>query len=313
MNVLLTGSAGRVGRALRARLRAEHAVLSIDRLASPATDRVADIGDAAAMREAVHGMDAVVHVAALHAPHVGVHDEAAFQRVNVEATAQLARAAAAAGVRRFVFTSSTAVYGSGAASGPAHWVDESTTPAPRTVYHRSKLAAEAALRVVAAETGLAVTVLRMSRCFPEPAPLMAVYRLHRGIDARDVAEAHARVLQIDIDERPEALRCWVLSGATPFEPGDAARLGTDAPAVLRERAPALAAAFAERGWSLPSRLDRVYVPRAAEAALGWRTAHGWASVLAQLDGGDPETLPPAATGAGDGALSRKTPGRPEFS
>jgi len=45
------------------------------------------------------------------------------------------------------------------------------------------------LREDAGRDGLAVTVLRLSRCFAEPAPLMAAYRLHRGIDARAVASA----------------------------------------------------------------------------------------------------------------------------
>ena len=40
------------------------------------------------------------------------------------------------------------------------------------------------MREDAGRDGLAVTVLRLSRCFAEPAPLMAAYRLHRGIDAR---------------------------------------------------------------------------------------------------------------------------------
>ena len=102
----------------------------------------------------------------------------------------------AAGVRRFVFTSTTALYG--AASKPrnsAGWVDEDLEPRPETIYHRTKVAAEALLEEAARRGRLAVTVLRMSRCFPEPAPVMAAYRLHRGVDARDVADAHALALE----------------------------------------------------------------------------------------------------------------------
>jgi nucleoside-diphosphate-sugar epimerase len=118
--------------------------------------------------------------------------DAEFQRVNVDATLALWRAARAAGVRHFIFTSTTALYGTAPAStSRAAWITEATVPRPRSVYHRSKLAAEQALQDAAADGGPAVTVLRMSRCFPEAAPLMAAYRLHRGIDVRDVAEAHA--------------------------------------------------------------------------------------------------------------------------
>jgi nucleoside-diphosphate-sugar epimerase len=132
-----------------------------------------------------------------------------------------------------------------------------------------------------------VVALRMSRCFPEPAPLMAAYRLHRGIDARDVAEAHALAAAADLD--PWSV--FVLSAATPFRRDDLDRLWHDAPAVLRERAPGLVAEFARRGWPLPPRVDRVYDAARAERALGWRTRYGFSEVLAQLDAGSPEVLP----------------------
>lgn len=291
MKVLITGAAGRVGSAICEALRAAgDAVVGLDRQPSAWTDVQADIGDEPAVRRALDGADAVVHVAALHAPHVGQASEAAFERINVQGSLQLARWAVQAGVRRFVFTSTTALYGH--ASTPADragWVDEDTLPQPRTVYHRSKLAAEAALAALAHEQGLALTVLRMSRCFPEAADAMAVYRLHRGVDARDVAQAHGLALQ----QTTPSVRTFVISGATPFRPEDAERLKHDAAALLAERAPDLAAAFAARGWALPTSIDRVYAPQRAQQALGWQPQFGFESVLAQWDEGSPEVLPPA--------------------
>lgn len=277
MRVLVTGSSGRIGGAIAAALAPAHAVVGLDRRPGAATRFVGDLGDAHRVAAALEGVDAVVHAAALHAPDVGRVPDAEFQRVNVEATAALAEAAAARGIRRFVYTSTTALYGAGSAAGePADWVDENTPPRPRTVYHRSKRAAEQVLQEAAARHGLALTLLRMSRCFPEPPPLMAVYRLHRGIDARDVAAAHALALVRDLP----GTRCYVLSGAPPFEPADAAAAGADAAALLRIKVPALAAAFEARGWPLPARLDRIYVPSRAMAELGWAPRHGWADVLA---------------------------------
>jgi len=296
MDVLITGAAGRVGRAVRARLQAAgHSLRGLDRLAAAGVDHVGDLGDAALVARALQGADAVVHCAALHAPQVGQVDEGEFQRVNVDATLALWQAARAAGVRHVVFTSTTALYGPGAAAdGRAAWITEDTPPRPRSVYHRSKLAAEAALRDAAAGGGPAVTVLRMSRCFPEPAPLMAVYRLHRGIDLRDVADAHAQALA---DEPAQRWRCFVVSGATPFGPADAERLWRDAPSLLRERVPALAQAFMQRGWPLPGSIDRVYLPDAAMQAWGWRPRHGWEAVLQQLDAGSSLVLPATAASA----------------
>jgi UDP-glucose 4-epimerase len=290
MKVLVTGSAGRIGRAICEHLRGQrHQVVGLDRVASPATSVVGDITQLARLRQHFAGVDAVIHTAALHAPHVGVFADEAFERVNVLATQALAELAASVGVRRFIFTSTTALYGAGPVAGArAAWVDEDTPPRPKTIYHRSKLAAEQALEAAAARLQLAVTVLRMSRCFPEPAPLMAVYRLHRGIDARDVAAAHAAAL----DWAQAGFRKFVVSGATPFAPQDAPELLQDAPRVLTRRAPDLLQAFTQRGWPLPQRIDRVYCALLAMRTMDWQPRHGFASVLAQLDGHSPEVLPP---------------------
>lgn len=291
MRILVTGSTGRVGRAIYVRLCGEHEVVGLDVAPSSTADVVASLDDEPALRSVLRGVDAVIHVAALHAPHVNRRPDAAFETVNVDGTARLARLALEAGVKRFVFTSTTALYGAGADPGePAAWVREETTPRPRTIYHRTKLAAEQALEAQAAAGRLAVTVLRMSRCFPEPAPLMAGYRLHRGVDARDVADAHAAALAWD----QPGYRKYVISGETPFTPEDASGLGTDAPAVLARRAPALVAAFASRGWSLPQGIDRVYDSGRAQAELGWRPRYGFEEVLAELDRRSPEVLPQAS-------------------
>jgi len=288
MKVLITGSSGRLGRALAAALTPVHRVVGLDRQPGPHTHIVADLGDTGALQQALAGVQAVLHTAALHAPHVGQVTDAEFWRVNVLATRRLVEEAAARGVRRFVFTSTTALYGAGQADGPAQWVDESTMPRPRSVYHHSKLAAESELQALAARDGLALSLLRMGRCFPEPAPDMALHRLHRGVDLRDVVQAHALALD---DDTPR-VRCFVVSGPTPFLRSDLVALGDDAPAVLQVRAPSLVAAFAARGWPLPRRLDRVYASHRAAAELGWRADHGPEAVLQQFAQGDPAVLPP---------------------
>jgi UDP-glucose 4-epimerase len=289
VKVLVTGSSGRIGRAIVQRLVSEHEVIGLDRVAGPSTQVEADVGDAGALSAALQGIEAVVHVAALHAPQVGQVPDAEFERVNVEATRTLLALAQQQGVKRMVYTSTTALYSvSHAGPQPAAWIDEGTAPQPRTIYHRTKLAAEALLEDAAREHGLQVRVLRMSRCFPEPAPHMAAYRLHRGIDARDVADAHALALTND----GQGLQRFVISGATPFQPEDALALAQDAPGVIARRTPAVVEAFARRGWLLPLRIDRVYSPARAQRLLGWRPRFGFNEVMRQWDAGSPEVLAP---------------------
>lgn len=287
MRVVVTGSGGRVGRAIFRRLSREHDVIGIDQLpASTAAQHVGDIADRRLLATAFAGAQAVIHTAALHAPHVGIAPEHEFERVNVEGTEAVISMAREMGLRRIVFTSSTAVYGV-TPSAQATWIDEESETNPITIYHRTKLVAEELLRD-AASCGIEVRVLRMSRCFPEPANLMAVYRLHRGIDARDVASAHEAALSNAGDPH----QTLVVSGATPFTRSDVDGLAEDAPGVLRLRAPELVRAYEARRWPLPRTIDRVYASARAQEALPWRPRFGFAEVLSMLDQEHAEVLPP---------------------
>lgn len=290
MRIVLTGSSGRIGRAIFGALASKHNVIGVDRAPFATTRMMGDITDKALLQRALDGADVVIHTAALHAPNVGTVPDQEFERINVEGTRLVAEVARASGVGRIVFTSTTALYGSAVAESGCTWVDEQTSPEPESIYHRTKLAAETLLADVA-DHRLTVRVLRMSRCFPEPADMMAAYRLYRGIDARDVADAHA----LAVTSVGKSFERYVISGSTPFSRADCAMLSADAPALLRERVPALVDAFDARGWKLPQTIDRVYVPLAAKAALGWQTRYSFGEVLAQLDRRSIEVLPVGAS------------------
>ncbi|MFU7527507.1 NAD-dependent epimerase/dehydratase family protein [Qipengyuania sp. ASV99] len=286
MKIIITGSSGRIGRAIFGALAARHEVTGIDRNPFSTTHIVGDCADPELLRRALDGADAVIHSAGPHAPHVGLVADADFLRVNVEGTRSLAEIARASGVTRLLYTSTTALYGDAVEPGRCTWIDEDTVPLPKSIYHRTKLAAEALLEELASAE-MSVRILRMSRCFPEPAPLMAAYRLHRGVDARDVAAGHALALT----DQGAAFERFVLSGETVFAREDCEGLAKDAPEVIRARAPALAAEFAKRGWDLPRSIDRVYSSARAQDRLGWRARQGWQEVLAQADRDDLEVLP----------------------
>jgi nucleoside-diphosphate-sugar epimerase len=289
MRIVLTGSSGRIGRAIFGALCGQHEIIGIDRSPFSTTHIVGDFADEMLLRPALRKADAVIHTAALHAPHVDAVPIEEFQRINVEGTRLIAREAIAAGVKRFVFTSTTALYGHVVSIGSCTWIDEDTPPLPKSIYHRTKLEAENLLKEMAGRE-FAVRVLRMSRSFPEPGDIMAAYRLHRGIDARDVADAHAAALS----NGGTHFQRYIVSATSPFKEQDCRTLYIDAAAVIRHRAPDLAAEFDRRGWNLPRNIDRVYDSSRARNGLGWKSLLGFEEVLAQMDRRSLEVLPPGS-------------------
>lgn len=177
MRVLVTGARGFIGAATAARLAAlGHMVRGTSRVppASQPGDPVSewqqlDLLDPDAVRDTMarccEGMDAVVHAAA-HV-HVGAVRSRLqpdrFHRINAQGTAALARAAAEAGVKRFVLVSSISVHGpapAGGQGGAQHRLREDDEPRPVNPYGRSKLEAEEALRAACAGTPMEMVIVR---------------------------------------------------------------------------------------------------------------------------------------------------------
>lgn len=161
--ILITGSTGFVGRSLCARLLAEGrdircAVREPSSLANSVV--VGDIGPEADWELALNGVDTVIHLAArVHIMKDDSNDPlAAFRRINVAGTLNLARQAAAAGVKRLIFLSTVKVNGEETVSG--HSFSEEDTPHPQDPYGISKYEAELGLRHLAEETGLEVVIIR---------------------------------------------------------------------------------------------------------------------------------------------------------
>lgn len=275
MRILVTGAAGRIGGAIAARLALRHQVTGFDLRPGPLTAVTGDVRDTALLARHLAGAEAVVHTAALHVPDLPSRSAQDFRDINVAATRRLLAACGEAGVRRFVYTSTTSLYGDAMLPvDAAVWVTEGLVPRPRDVYDETKLAAEDACRD-AARAGLACVALRMSRCFPEEPRQIAVYRLHRGVDAEDVAQAH----ELALTAPAAGFAVYNISAPTPFCESDCAALFSDAAVVIGERLPWAAAEFARRNWQLPASIDRVYVVDLATAELGYRPVHDFASLF----------------------------------
>lgn len=295
MKLLVTGSAGHLGEALVRTLRPlGHQVIGLDRLASPFTDVVASFGDADALARCLPGVQAVLHTATLHKPHMATHGMDDFVATNVAGTLTLLQAAVAAGVGAFVYTSTTSAFGAAlrpGADAPAAWITEDLRAPSRNIYGATKLAAEDLCRVVHQQHGLPCVVLRTSRFFGEvdddpalrtrfsDASIKLNELLYRRVELQDVVDAHLLALQ-----RAPALGFagYVISATSPFGREHLAALRGQADAVVRELLPRHAALLAEHGLALFSDIDRVYVNQRARDELGWAPRTDFASAVDAL-------------------------------
>jgi UDP-glucose 4-epimerase len=287
--VLVTGSAGHLGEALMRTLKVqERAAVGLDIKASPFTDRVGTITDRALVSEAMRGVGTVMHTATLHKPHVGTHTKQAFIDTNISGTLVLLEEAVAAGVERFIYTSTTSTFGAAltpAAGEPAAWITEDVVPVPKNIYGVTKLAAEGLCELFTRTAGLATLVLRTSRFFPEEDDNAAVRSeystansqanelLYRRVDVEDIVSAHF------LAEGKGQFGRYIISATTPFERADLPALRNNAAGVVHRLFPQAAELYAARGWKLFPSMDRVYVNERAVRELGWRPNYDFAHVL----------------------------------
>ena len=295
MLVLVTGSSGHLGEALVRVLREQgHEVLGLDVLESSFTKVVGSIADRAFVRRCLKGVEAILHTATLHKPHVATHTKQQFIETNVTGTLNLLEEAVASGVGRFVFTSTTSAFGRALTpppGAPAAWITEDVAPVPRNIYGVTKIAAENLCELVHNEHGLPCLILRTSRFFPESddredvrtvyddGNLKANEFLYRRVDLEDATAAHLLAL-----ERAPELRFgrYIISATTPFTREDLGDLRTGAPGVVERLFPGCEAEYRRRGWRMFPSIERVYVNAKARSDLGWNPRYDFAHALARL-------------------------------
>jgi UDP-glucose 4-epimerase len=299
MRILITGSAGHLGRALYLTLmRLGHTPVGLDVLPAPTTSVVGSIGDTATLVAAMQGVDAVIHTATLHKPHVDTHSRQAFVDVNISGTLTLLECAARVNVRAFIFTSTTSTFGNALRpppDQPAAWITEAVVPAAKNIYGATKVAAETLCELFHRDTGMPIIVLRTSRFFPESDDdplrrsgmsdlnLKVVELLYRRVDIADAVTAHLAAIA-----RAPTLGFgrYIVSATSPFEQTDLARLRGRAAEVLAERFPAYPDIFTRAGFRMLDDIDRIYVNDHAREALGWQPQHTFGFALNAIAKGE---------------------------
>jgi UDP-glucose 4-epimerase len=279
---------------MRALEQSSHEAIGIDIQSSPFTHDVGSIIERSFVKRCMRGVEAVLHTATLHKPHIATHTRQDFVDTNITGTLNLLEEAMSCGIRSFVFTSTTSVFGRALtppAGGPAAWITEEVAPVPKNIYGVTKLAAENLCELFHHRSGLACIVLRTSRFFPEEDDDRAARQtfngdnlkvnelLYRRTDLEDVVSAHILAMQ----KAPTiGFGRYIISATTPFTPGDLYGLRIDTPAVVRRYVPGFEEEYRRRGWSLVPTIDRVYVSELAKAQLEWQPRYDFRYVIKRL-------------------------------
>jgi UDP-glucose 4-epimerase len=304
MKILVTGSSGHLGEALMRSLRGSaHTAVGIDIKAGDFTDAVGDIANRSIVQDAARSVDAIIHTATLHKPHVATHTRQAFIDTNITGTLNLLEEAAANSVKSFVFTSTTSAFGRAltpAPDQPAAWITEEVKPVPKNIYGVTKVAAEDLCELFHHRHRLPCLVLRTSRFFPEAdddeskrdafddTNLKVNEYLHRRVDVQDIVDAH--LLAIEKASSIGFAR-YIISASSPFQREDLAALRKNAEAVVARYVPEYVNEFAKRGWSMFEGIDRVYVNDRARNELGWQPKYDFKFLIDQLKAGKDHLSP----------------------
>jgi UDP-glucose 4-epimerase len=297
-NVLVTGSSGHLGEALMRTLPAAgYMAVGLDIKESPLTHHVGSISDRGFVRQCARGVHAIIHTATLHKPHVVTHSRQSFVDTNITGTLNLLEEAVAAGIRAFVFTSTTSVFGRAltpAPGAPAAWITEDVMPVPKNVYGVTKIAAEHLCEQLHRDHGLSCVILRTSRFFPEADDRRETREayadsnvkvnefLYRRADIEDMVSAHLLALE---KAASIGFGRYIISATSPFTQKDLPELRINAPAVVRRYLPRYADLYAALGWSMFPAIDRVYVNERARRELGWRPRYDFEHVVDRLIAG----------------------------
>lgn len=257
MKVLVTGSSGKLGSATVKHLaNSGHMVIGLDISGAATTNLIADVKDKYRMLELSEGFDAVVHTAALHGRHMDLnYPREAFVDTNIKGTLNLLNACVANGIRKFLFTSTTSIYGKSLVDdNRAVWVDEDLPVQPRDIYDITKQSCEELCREFFEKEKTEATVYRVGRFLSEPDNLKLNHRLYRGLDEQDGAEA----LRLALEHKFEKFEIFNISSGSPFQTEDLVELKQNAASVIAKYYPEALQLYERNHWMLPKSIDRVY-------------------------------------------------------
>jgi nucleoside-diphosphate-sugar epimerase len=272
MRVLVTGAAGTAGQATCRMLAQDGISVRMADVTAPPRE-YADCGEfvrcdtrtPSDVSRAVHGVDAVIHLAAWHCAHVPPVSDPTIFAVNVEGTFQVLEACREFGIKAIVFASSMA-YGWG------------------SVYSVTKVIGEDLCRAYHEMTGAAIAMLRYHDFVPKPYLAFGAKLLRNGVDRRDVAGATVASLRAALHRDIGLFRTIVHTdhGMPPEVVNTFRQAGPD---WCETHVPGAKDLLEKYRIELPERVEQHDLSEAARQ-IGWRPAVGFLDFLKDLQARD---------------------------
>ena len=200
MKILVTGAAGRLGRAVcEAAPRRQHEIVAIDTNVPSGAQNIqrVDITDFEAVKACAAGCDAIIHTAAMHGAFLKTQPRSEFFRVNCVGTDNLYQAAVLHGIKRFVYSSTLDVFGHRWEDYGVRVLDEACPPNPITVYGLTKLLGEHIGHNYASRHGMRVVALRYASFDERPWYQTGLGLVGRWVWVGDVAQANLLAAESD--------------------------------------------------------------------------------------------------------------------
>lgn len=287
MRVLITGAGGTLGTALAPLLAEaghEPVLFDVRPLETPYRFMQGDIRRLEDARKVTEGVEFVVHTAAIHGIHLRDHAPQQFYDLNLTGTFNTWEAAAAAGVRGLVFSSTMGVYGDSRRPPRDEAVvalREDVPLLPADVYGYTKVAGEEMCRYYGRRHGIPSVALRYGMFVPEPFFREGIRLLYGGVDARDVARAVMAAMGALIDGtiRWDAFN---VESLVPFGEEDGPQLRKDPLAVLDRYYPGAGDLLRGRGVEQLAPITEYYPMQHAAEVLGFRPERNFEQWLGEL-------------------------------
>ncbi|WJX08080.1 NAD-dependent epimerase/dehydratase family protein [Bacillus cereus] len=277
--ILITGARGVLGKELMKSLNQKYDVYGID-IAPCDNENISqvDIRHYGDVYRALDGIDYVIHAASLHGIDLNSRSRLDFIESNVVGTANLLEASSFYKIEKFIYISSTSVYGSSKdnRSNAAWYVHEELPVNPADIYDLTKLQGEELCKHYTKSYGLPTLIFRAAKFYEGPDPVENyVQRLYKGTDVRDLVQA----IELGLEKSELKADIFNIAAQTPFQYEDVQDLMSHPEKVIWNLFPEMKKIFEDNSWKIPNSIKKVYCIDKAVKELGYKPNHNFEEIL----------------------------------